>query len=104
MKNIHPGNSLAVTVRLKIRPSSAAKMQVVARDLITAARTEDGCIQYDILQSHDDETLFFVSMVWRDEEAYRNHAASPYLRAFDSGIAHEILEKRFTAEKWHPLG
>jgi quinol monooxygenase YgiN len=95
---------LVVTLRIKIRPHAVAKMRFVAHDLMTASRTEHGCILYDIVQSRDDETLFFLYMVWRDEESYRRHAASPYVRAFDNEIAREIQEMRFTTEKWCPLG
>lgn len=101
MSRTVPPSSLIVTVRLKVKPRSVEKMRVIAHDLMTASRGEDGCILYHIVQSAEDDTLFLLYMVWRDAEAYRNHAASPYVRAFDHEIAQEILEKRFQMEKWH---
>ena len=74
-------------------------MRVMAHDLMTASRTEDGCILYIMTESQGDETLFFLFMVWRDEEAYRMHSASPYVRAFDNEISHEILEKRYSVRE-----
>jgi len=97
-------SSIVATVRIKVKPMSVAKMGVIAHDLMAASRTETGCLFYQITQSRDDETLFFIYMVWRDEESYRRHTTSPYVRAFDHEIAREILEKRFAVEKWHPLG
>jgi quinol monooxygenase YgiN len=99
-----PRSYVVATVRIKVKPHSVAKMGVISHDLMTASRTEDGCILYQITQSQADETLFFIYMVWRDEESYRKHAAAPYVRAFDHEIAREILEKRFAIEKWHSLG
>jgi len=98
-----PRSYVVATVRIKVRPHSVAKMRVISHNLMEASRTEDGCILYQITQSQDDETLFFIYMVWRDEESYKNHAAAPYVRAFDHEIAREILEKRFVVEKWHSL-
>jgi len=99
-----PRSHVVITVRMKVKPASVSKMRVMAHDLITASRTEDGCIFYIITESQADETLFFLFMVWRDEEAYRRHSASPYVRAFSNEISREILEKRHSVEMWHSLG
>lgn len=94
---------MVATVRIKVKPLSVSKMRILAHDLMTASRSEEGCLLYQITQSQADETLFFIYMVWQDEEAYRKHAAAPFVRAFDHEIAREILEKRFSIEKWHSL-
>jgi quinol monooxygenase YgiN len=99
-----PRENVVVTVRMKVKPAFVSKARVMAHDMTAASRTEDGCILYIMTQSREDETLFFLFMVWRDEEAYRNHSASPYVRAFDNEISREILVKRHTVEKWHSLG
>jgi len=93
-----------MTVRLKVKPRSVNKMRIISQDLISASRSEEGSILYLFNESRDDETEFFICMVWRDEESYKKHAASRYVRAFDNEIAREILEKRFAMEKWHSLG
>ncbi len=97
-------SNVVVTVRIKVRPRSVNKMRVIANDLIAASRGENGCIHYIITEAQDDETDFFIYMVWRDEESYKKHAESPYVRAFEHEIAREILEKRVVTEKWHSLG
>jgi len=99
-----PRSNLVVTLRLKVKPRSVNKMRVIAHDLIAASRVEDGCILYLITESADDETIFFIYMVWRDEESYKKHTESPYVRAFSNEIAREILEKRVVTDKWHSLG
>jgi quinol monooxygenase YgiN len=99
-----PRSNVVITVRMKVKPAFVNKMRVMAHDLMTASRTEDGCILYIMTESQGDESLFSLFMVWRDEEAYKRHSASPYMRAFDNEISHEILEKRHTVEKWHSLG
>ncbi|MGA2122120.1 MAG: putative quinol monooxygenase [Methanoregula sp.] len=99
-----PRSNLVVTVQLKVKPRSVNKMRVIAHDLIMASRGEDGCVLYLITESADDETKFFIYMVWFDEESYQKHAGSPYVRAFMNEIAREILEKRVVTDKWHSLG
>jgi quinol monooxygenase YgiN len=99
-----PRSNLVVTVRLKVKPRSVSKMRVIAHDLIAASRGEDGCVLYLFTESVDDETKFFIYMVWSDEESYKKHAESPYVRAFSNEIAREILEKRVETDKWHSLG
>ena len=99
-----PPSNLAVTLRIKVRPNLVGKMRVIAHDLTTASRHEDGCLFYTISQSKEDESLFLISMIWRDEESYRKHAESPYVRAFGHEIARELLEKRVVKQLWHALG
>jgi quinol monooxygenase YgiN len=99
-----PRSNVVITVRMKIRPSFVNKMRVMAHDMMTISRTEEGCILYIMTESLEDENLFFLFMVWRDEETFRNHSASPYVRAFENEISHETLEKRDIIEKWHSLG
>ena len=97
-------SDVVVTVRIKIKPRSVNKMRVIAQDLIAASRGEDGCILYLITEAQDDETDFLIYMAWRDEESYKKHTESPYVRAFEYEIAREILEKRVVTQKWHSLG
>ena len=99
-----PRSNLIVTLSLKVKPQSVSKMRVIAHDLIAASRGEDGCVLYLITESADDETKFFIYMVWLDEDAYKKHAESPYVRAFSNEIAREILAKRVMTDKWHSLG
>jgi quinol monooxygenase YgiN len=99
-----PRNNVVITVRLKVKPDFVSRMRVMVHDLMTASRTEDGCILYLVTESRDDESHFFLFMVWRDEEAYTNYSTSPYMRAFENEISTGILEKRQTMEFWRPLG
>jgi quinol monooxygenase YgiN len=99
-----PRTNVVITMRFKVKPSFVSRARVLAHDMMTASRTEDGCLHYIMTESREDETLFLLFMVWRDEEAYGKHSASPYVRAFENEISHEILEKRHTVEKWHSLG
>ena len=99
-----PRTNVVITLRFRVKPAFVSRARVLAHDMVTASRTEDGCILYIMTESREDESLFLLFTVWRDEEAYEKHSYSPYVRAFDNEISHEILEKRHTVEKWHSLG
>jgi len=99
-----PRTNVVITMRFRVKPAFVSRARVLAHDMVTASRTEDGCILYIMTESREDESLFLLFTVWRDEEAYEKHSSSPYVRAFDNEISHEILEKRHTVEKWHSLG
>ena len=79
-------------------------MRLIAHDLTTASRAEDGCIMYLFSESVDVKNLFFLYMIWRDEDAFNRYGDILLVRAFDSGIAKELLKEPYTIETWHSLG
>ena len=79
-------------------------MRLIAHDLTTASRAEDGCIMYLFSESVDVKNHFFLYMIWRDEDAFNRYGDIPLVRAFDSGIAKELLKEPYTIETWHSLG
>jgi quinol monooxygenase YgiN len=99
-----PRTNVVITLRFRVKPAFISRARVLTHDMMIASRTEDGCILSVMTESREDEALFLLFMVWRDDEAYEKHSASPYVRAFDNEISREILEKRHTVEKWHSLG
>lgn len=39
---------------------------------------EPGCVRYEVLQDEDDETVFCLTQVFRDEDAYRAHQVAEH--------------------------
>jgi quinol monooxygenase YgiN len=79
-------------------------MRLIAHDLTTTSRAEDGCILYLFSESREKQHRFFLYMIWRDEEAFNQYGDIPLVRAFDSGIAKELLKVPYTIETWQSLG
>ena len=100
---LSPSNPL-VTLIVRVRPSFASRMRVIARELAAATRTEDGCLHSLAAESPETPGLFLITSAWRDTAACENHRASPYVRAFESQIEPEILGEPATARNWQKIG
>ena len=104
MTGIFPRSNHVVTARFVIRPDSVNRMRVIIHDLTTISRAEDGCILYFFTESTESEGVFSLTMVWRDETAYRRYIASDSMRAFTSILSAGMLEKPPVYETWRSLG
>ena len=47
---------------------------------------------------------FSLYMIWRDESTYRQYAASPFVRAFNSILSLDMLTEQPVTETWRSLG
>ena len=94
MAGVFPRSNHVVTARFMIRPDSVSRMRVIAHDLTTLSRAENGCILYHFSESAEKEGIFSLLMIWRDEPAYRRYAASPYVRTFTATFRRECWPNR----------
>jgi quinol monooxygenase YgiN len=101
---VFPRSNHVVTARFVIRPDSVNNMRVIAHDLTTTSRAEEGCILYLFSESAEKEGIFFLYMIWRDETSYRRYAASPFVRAFNSILSQGMLAEPPVVETWRSLG
>jgi quinol monooxygenase YgiN len=101
---LFPRSNHVVTARFVIRPDSVNTMRVIAHDLTTASRAENGCILYYFAESAEKEGVFTLLIIWRDAASYQRYAASDYVRAFMSNLAAGMLEKPPVYETWRSLG
>lgn len=99
---ISPANHI-VTLMLRVRPSFASRMRLIARDLAITSRTDDGCIIYLAAESEKDEGLFLIASAWRDGDAFEKHRASPYVRAFESQIEPELVRESVDYRCWKKI-
>ena len=104
MAPVFPRSNVVVTARYPIRPESANRMRVIAHDLTTASRAEEGCILYHFAESMEKEGVFSLFMIWQDEASYERYAGSDYVRAFNSILSSGMLSGSPIIEKWRPLG
>ena len=93
-----------ITLTIHVRPSFLSRMRLMAHDLVSTSRMEDGCIVFFAAESLETEGLFLITSAWRDMEAYGRHRASPYVRAFESQIVPEILLEPVQFRSWQKIG
>lgn len=72
-----------IVVLAKITPKKGCRDTIVeiSKELIETTLSEDGNIEYQLLQSTDDDTLTFVEK-WESPEALQKHMASPHFQNF----------------------
>lgn len=72
-----------IVVLAKITPKKGCRDTIVeiSQELIETTLSEEGNIDYQLLQSTDDDTLTFVEK-WESAEALQKHMASPHFQSF----------------------
>lgn len=68
--------------RLRVQPDKVETAKSAALSIVAASRGEAGCINYDIHQSLEDETLFFWHETWVSKAALDEHFATPFFGEF----------------------
>lgn len=72
-----------ILVLAKIEPKEGCQDSIieVSKDLIFETLQEDGNIDYQLLQSIEEDTLTFVEK-WKSPDALKKHMASPHFLNF----------------------
>lgn len=72
--------NLAVTIRA--RPETREEVSKILQGFVRQAKSEPGCLHYELFVSRDDGNLFYFFEKWADEPTYATHRRMPYLQAF----------------------
>jgi len=73
---------LTVMAKIKAKPGKEEETKAVLEGLLKPTRQEEGCIQYDMHQDHDDPSLFFFYENWESREHLDRHLKTPHLKDF----------------------
>ena len=74
--------SHALVVRIRIKPENVdAFMQKLAANA-TAARSEPGCLTFDVLVDPQDKTRVMLYEVYKSEAAFQEHQAQSHFKAY----------------------
>jgi quinol monooxygenase YgiN len=71
-----------VFVRLHSAPGNEDHVIAALNAVVTASRTEAGCVSMHAFRSIRDLRLFFIHSVWQDAEAFDLHAKLPHTVEF----------------------
>jgi quinol monooxygenase YgiN len=77
---------LVVLAEARFDASQMDKVRAVARPMIEASRAEPGCAGYDYALDMLEPALMRVRELWRDEQALKDHFATPHMAAFLKGL------------------
>ena len=73
---------IVLVARLKVKNEKVEEAKQAALSLLEVSRAEAGCINYDVHQAIDDETVFVWHEVWANKAALDEHFAQPYFGKF----------------------
>lgn len=62
------------------------------KKLVLETRKEDGCIQYDLVEDHENKGIFFITEIWESVEHHFQHNRTDHLMQFRVNSA-RMLEK-----------
>lgn len=73
---------IVLIARLKVKPDMIEKAKAAALAIVQLSRNEVGCVNYDIHQSIEDETVFLWHETWINKAAVEQHFATPFFQEF----------------------
>ncbi len=73
---------IVLMARLKVKGEKVEEAKQAALSLVEVSRAEAGCLNYDVHQAIDDETVFVWHETWANKLALDEHFAMPYFTDF----------------------
>jgi quinol monooxygenase YgiN len=93
---------LIVLAEARFDPAQADEVRTTARPMIEASRAEPGCGGYDYAFDLLEPDLMRVRELWANEQALKDHFATPHMAAFLHGL--RKLRPRSLTVKCYELG
>ena len=73
---------IVLFARLQVKADRIEQLKTAALKIVADSRNEAGCVNYDVHQSIEDETLFFWHETWANKAALDEHFATPFFGEF----------------------
>lgn len=83
---------IVLIARLKVKPDKIEEARAAAMKIVEPSRKEEGCINYDVHQSVEDESVFLWHETWIDKAAIDEHFATPFFQEFFSIVGEIAAE------------
>jgi quinol monooxygenase YgiN len=90
---------VSVTARFRAKTDCVQKLKESILSLVTPARGDAGCINYDLHQSSEEPEVFLLYENWVSKKLLDEHLAMPYLQAF-LGTLDAVLAEPVDIKLW----
>jgi quinol monooxygenase YgiN len=70
-------NEVMIVVEFEVKAQHRAAFIELMRGHARRSRTEDGCLQFEVMLPRDDDTHVYLVEKWRDQAALDVHARGP---------------------------
>ena len=96
------GTKLTVVAQIKAKAGMEEQVRQELLALVAPTRKESGCINYDLHQAQDDNSLFVFYENWLSKKDLDEHLQTPHLQAF-LGKADQILAQPIDITLWEMI-
>jgi quinol monooxygenase YgiN len=83
-----------LTARYLTKEGSDDEVASLLREMIPHARSEPGCVRYDVNRATEDPRRFLLFEVYRDEDAFKAHTETEAFKTYVLGRIVPLLEQR----------
>lgn len=97
-----PDKKVTVLGRIKAKAGMEEQVKQEIMALVAPARSEGGCINYDLHQALNDKSLFMLYENWASKKDLDEHLARPYLKVF-LGKADQMLAEPVEITLWEMI-
>ncbi|MET3106809.1 quinol monooxygenase YgiN [Oxalobacteraceae bacterium GrIS 2.11] len=84
--------TIVLVARLKVKNGMVDAAKNAALALVPLSRQEAGCINYDVHQAIDDESVFVWHETWANQAALDEHFATTFFKEFFAGMGEMVVE------------
>ena len=84
---------IIVTAKFNIKSGNKDSFILEAQKLISATRNENGCMEYSLYSSTEEEDILVMLEQWEDMDSLNKHIKTKHFKNFGT-----ILEKFLTKE------
>ena len=79
---------ISLIVKLRIKPEQRDTfLKAVEVDALGSERDEPGCLRFNVLQSEEDENVYYFYELYKDEAALDAHRAAPHYAVWREAAA-----------------
>lgn len=96
-------NPVTVIVRIQAKPGMKTRVKEELLNLLGPTRSEKGCINYDMHQAADDDSLFLFHENWTSEEDLKRHLEAPHIKHWLKE-AETLLAEPMELTLWRRVG
>jgi quinol monooxygenase YgiN len=85
-------NQLPIIVKFEVKKDKIDFMKKELLKIVELTRKEEGCIQYDLHQDKEDQSVFMFYEIWETVEAWQKHDLQQHIINFKT-ITKDAIEK-----------
>ena len=76
-----------VLAKMEVVPGKSEIFRENILKLAPKTKAYPGCMEYEVLQSSEDENIFWMCETWKDEQSFQEHFSADFTQEFEASLA-----------------